>query len=238
MDTPYGQTSGPVSVGHIGDRSVAFLPRHGPGHVLPPHRIPFRANLWALRELGVTRILAPCAVGSLRADVHPGDFVVCDQFVDRTWGRDDTYFDGPEVNHVTMADPYCPELRSAAVDALRGGGHGVVERGTVVVVQGPRFSTRAESDWYRAAGWDVINMTQYPEVALARELGLCFCGVALVTDYDTGVPGLEDSEPVSMDGVFRVLGSLVDTFRDVLRALVERIPAERACGCQPPRDLR
>lgn len=231
VETPYGATSGPISVGRIGDRDVAFLPRHGPGHVLPPHRIPFRANMWALRRLGVTRVLAPCAVGSLRPDVHPGEFVVCDQFVDRTWGRPDTYFDGPKVAHVSLADPYCPEMRAAATEGLRAGGSTVHPDGTVVVVQGPRFSTRAESAWYRSAGWDVINMTQYPEVALARELGMCFCGVALVTDYDTGVDGVEGIDPVSMDSVFAVLGAMVDTVRDAVRQIAELIPRQRACGC-------
>jgi 5'-methylthioadenosine phosphorylase len=233
VDTPYGPTSGPISRGHIGERPVAFLPRHGPGHGLPPHRIPYQANLWALHQLGVTRVVAPCAVGSLRADLHPGDFVVCDQFVDRTWGRPDTFFDGPEVNHVSVADPYCPELRTAAVAALTAAGCRAVDGGTVVVVQGPRFSSRAESAWYRSAGWDVINMTQYPEVTLARELGMCFCGVALVTDYDTGVLGVPESEAVTMEVVFRVLATMVETFQDALREMVGRIPAERACGCDP-----
>ena len=231
IETPYGPPSGPVSLGRIGDRAVAFLPRHGPGHVLPPHRIPYRANLWALRRLGVTRVLSPCAVGSLRADVHPGEFVVCDQFVDRTWGRPDTYFDGPRVSHVSLADPYCPELRRAAATALAGHGHGVHEEGTVVVVQGPRFSSRAESAWYRSAGWDVINMTQYPEAALARELGMCFCGVALVTDYDTGVEGVDSIEAVTMEAVFAVLDGMVETFRSVLRTVIEHIPDRPACRC-------
>ena len=231
IETPYGPTSGPITVGRVGDRDVAFLPRHGPGHVLPPHRIPYRANMWALRRLGVTRVVAPCAVGSLRPDVHPGDFVVCDQFVDRTWGRSDTYFDGPTVSHVSLADPYCPEMRFAAGEALVRHGSTVHRQGTVVVVQGPRFSTRAESAWYRAAGWDVINMTQYPEVTLARELGMCFCGVALVTDYDTGVEGVDGIDPVSMDAVFAVLHHMVDTVRDVIRTMTELIPRERACSC-------
>jgi len=231
VETPYGPTSGPVSLGRIGGREVAFLPRHGPGHVLPPHRIPYRANMWALSRLGVTRVLAPCAVGSLRPDVHPGQFVVCDQFVDRTWGRADTYFDGPKVNHVSLADPYCPELRLAAADGLRRQGSTVHPQGTVVVVQGPRFSTRAESAWYRSAGWDVINMTQYPEVALARELGMCYCGIALVTDYDTGVEGVEGIEAVSMDAILAVLDSMVATLRDSLRAITELVPQDRSCRC-------
>ena len=231
VETPYGPPSGPISLGRIGDRDVAFLPRHGAGHVLPPHRIPYRANMWALRRLGVTRVLASCAVGSLRPDVHPGQFVVCDQFVDRTWGRPDTFFDGPKVGHVSLADPYCPELRQAATDGLRLGGSTVHTHGTVVVVQGPRFSTRAESAWYRSAGWDVINMTQYPEVALARELGMCYCGLGLVTDYDTGVEGVDGIDPVSMDSVFAVLASLVDTVRDATRSITELVPRIRSCAC-------
>lgn len=231
VETPYGPPSGPIALGRIGDREVAFLPRHGPGHVLPPHRIPYQANMWALRRLGVTRVLSPCAVGSLRADVHPGQFVVCDQFVDRTWGRPDTYFDGPKVSHVSLADPYCPEMRRAATDGLRRNGNTVHPDGTVVVVQGPRFSTRAESAWYRSAGWDVINMTQYPEVALARELGMCYCGVALVTDYDTGVEGVDAIDPVSMEAVFAVLGSMVDSVREATRTITGLIPKERSCPC-------
>jgi 5'-methylthioadenosine phosphorylase len=228
--TPYGAPSGPVSIGTVGGREVAFLARHGPDHGLPPHRIPYRANLWALRELGVTRVLAPCAVGSLRPDIHPGEFVVCDQFVDRTWGRPDSYFDGP-VHHVSVADPYCPELRAAATGALRDGGHVVHPDGTVVVIQGPRFSTRAESAWYRAAGWDVINMTQCPEASLARELGICYSALALVTDYDTGVDGEPGSEAVSMDAVFAVLHEMVHTVRSVLGQALARVPESRSCAC-------
>jgi 5'-methylthioadenosine phosphorylase len=231
IDTPYGPPSGPISLGRIGERDVAFLPRHGPGHVLPPHRVPYRANMWALRRLGVTRVIAPCAVGSLKADIHPGQFVICDQFVDRTSGRPDTYFDGPEVSHVSVADPYCPELRVAATEALRGQGSTVHPAGTVVVIQGPRFSTRAESAWFRSAGWDVVNMTQYPEAVLARELGLCFCGVALVTDYDTGVEGVESIDAVTMDAVFAILGSMVATVRAAMPSVTELIPVERSCSC-------
>jgi 5'-methylthioadenosine phosphorylase len=231
VETPYGAPSAPVAIGTLAGRSVAFLPRHGPGHTLPPHLIPYRANLWALRQLGVTRVLAPCAAGSLRPDVHPGDFVVCDQLVDRTWGRADTYFEGPVVHHATFADPYCPELRQAAQDALVQAGARAHPTGTVVVVQGPRFSTRAESRWFRAAGWDVVNMTQYPEAALARELGLCYSGLALVTDYDTGVEGQESIEAVSMDAVLAVLSRMVDTVRQVLGATVETIPATPGCSC-------
>jgi len=234
IPTPFGAPSAPIALGRLAGRDVAFLPRHGAGHSLPPHRVPYRANLWALRHLGVTRVLAPAAAGSLRPDIHPGEFVLCDQFVDRTWGRPDTYFDGPQVNHVSVADPYCPEIRAAAGAALVRHGATVHDTGTVVVVQGPRFSTRAESAWYRSAGWDVVNMTQYPEATLARELGLCFCGLALVTDYDTGVEGVDDIEAVTMDALWAVLSSMVATVRDALPAVVELVPDERACACGAP----
>ncbi|HEV2370134.1 MAG TPA: S-methyl-5'-thioadenosine phosphorylase [Acidimicrobiales bacterium] len=237
-DTPYGPPSAPVRIGHIADRPVAFLPRHGLRHELPPHRIPYRANVWALRQLGVTRVLAPSAAGSLRGDVHPGDLVVCDQLVDRTSGRADTYFEGPNVQHVSFADPYCAEMRSVvtAAAAAPAAEHGsnVHAAGTMVVIQGPRFSTRAESRWYRAAGWDVIGMTQYPEAVLARELGLCYCGLALVTDYDTGVEGDDSVGAVSMDAVFEVLREMVGLARAVVAAAVPTITTARSCTCAPP----
>ena len=231
IDTPYGPPSAPPSLGRVGGRAVAFLPRHGKAHEHPPHRVNFRANIWAMRELGVTRIVGPCAVGSLRPDVHPGDIVVCDQLVDRTWGRPDTFFDGPTVNHVSFADPYCPELRSAAMHALRTHNVPHHSEGTVVVIQGPRFSTRAESLWFRSAGWSVVNMTQHPEALLARELGICYVALCLVTDYDAGLDGQPDIRPVEMAEVFAQLNRNVDTTRNVLSTLIPTIPAERSCHC-------
>lgn len=148
VETPYGPPSGPVAVGEIEGRSVAFLPRHGPGHTLPPHKINYRANVWALKQLGVARVIGPCAAGSLKTEVRPGDFVVSDQLVDRTTGRVDTFYDGPITTHVAFADPYCPELRQVAIEAGREQGITMHERGTVVTIQGPRFSTRAESKWF------------------------------------------------------------------------------------------
>ncbi len=232
VDTPYGAPSAPIQVGHLGDRAVAFLPRHGAHHERPPHRIDHRANLWALRELGVTRLFAPCASGSLRPEVRPGDFVVCDQLVDRTWGRPDTYYDGPAANHIAFADPYCPALRRAAVTAGRAEGVTVHDGGTVVVIQGPRFATRAESRWYRSAGWDVINMTQYPEAALARELGVCYCAIALVTDYDTGVEDDPGVEPVTQARVFATFEANIDRVRAVLRRALAAVPIDQiGCAC-------
>jgi 5'-methylthioadenosine phosphorylase len=233
LHTPYGPPSARIAVGTVGGRRVAFLPRHGVHHELPPHRVNYRANVWAMREVGVRRIVGPCACGSLRPDLHPGDLVVVDQLVDRTNGRADTYFDGGVVGHVGFADPYCPEVGRAVVAAARDEGVTVHEGGTVVVIQGPRFSTRAESQWYRRQGWDVVNMTQYPEAYLARELGLCYTGMALVTDYDTGVEGDEGVAPVRMEDVFAVLRANVERTRAVLfRAIPELPPAEEAtCSC-------
>jgi 5'-methylthioadenosine phosphorylase len=228
VDTPYGAPSAPLTIGTVGEHRVAFLPRHGRAHELAPAQVPYRANLWAMREVGVTRIYGPCAVGSLQRAIEPGHVVVCDQLVDRTWGRPDTYFEGPEVVHVSFADPYCDELRAVAIDAARAAGATVHERGTVVVIQGPRFSTRAESGAYRAQGFDVINMTQHPEAYLARELGLCYSTLAMVTDHDSGV---DDIVPVTHDQVLRVFEQNLDRLRTVLLHALAATPAERTCAC-------
>ncbi len=228
VDTPYGPPSGPLQVGVIGERRVAFLARHGPTHAYPPHRINYRANVWALHSLGVTRVLAPCASGSLQPDVKPGHFVVCDQLVDRTYGREQTYFDGPGAGHISFADPYCPQLREVAIDAVRAEGIEVHPTGTVVVIQGPRFSTRAESQWFGELGGHVVNMTQYPEAALTRELGICYAAIALITDYDAGVDG---AEPVTQAEVFEFFEQNADRVRDVLGRAIVAMPVERACSC-------
>jgi 5'-methylthioadenosine phosphorylase len=232
VDTPWGKPSAPVMVGDLDGQPVAFLARHGLDHENMAHRVNFRANLWALRAVGVERLISPCAAGSLRADLHPGEFVVLDQLVDRTWGRGDTFNEGPEVHHIGFADPYCPQLGAALGDAARAEGVTVHDRGTVVVINGPRFSTRAESRWFRSQGWDVVNMTQYPEAALARELGLCFGGLALVTDYDAGVH--DDDQAVDIDTVMAVLRQNVDTLRGVLRRAIGALAgdtAARSCAC-------
>jgi 5'-methylthioadenosine phosphorylase len=231
VDTPYGRPSAPVAIGTIGDRRVAFLPRHGLDHELPPHRINYRANMWAFHALGVQRVLAPCASGSLRVEIAPGDVVVCDQLVDRTSGRASTFFDGPLVQHVSFADPYCDELRHTVADRGRNLGMPLHEHGTVVVIEGPRFSTRAESRWFRSAGWDVVNMTQYPEAVLARELGLCYCAVAVVTDYDSGLDDLPGVEPVRQEEVFARFEANLPALRRLLEATILAVPSERACAC-------
>ncbi|WP_030767028.1 S-methyl-5'-thioadenosine phosphorylase [Streptomyces sp. NRRL F-2664] len=238
VETPYGPPSDSLYVGELAGRSVAFLPRHGRSHTVPPHRINYRANLWALRSVGVRQVLGPCAVGGLRAEYGPGTLLVPDQLVDRTQSRVQTYFDGvplpdgsvPNVVHPTFADPYCPVGRSVAVAAARGRDWEPVDGGTMVVVEGPRFSTRAESRWYASAGWSVIGMTGHPEAVLARELGLCYTSMALVTDLDAGA---ETGEGVSHTEVLRVFGENVGRLREVLFDAVAALPptATRDCLC-------
>jgi 5'-methylthioadenosine phosphorylase len=220
VETPYGPPSAPVALAEVAGRRVAFLPRHGHGHRLPPHRINVRANLWALKEVGVRRVLGPCACGALRPDLEPGEFVVLDQYVDRTSGRADTFYDGPEVLHVSAAEPYCADLRRILVETAPELRIPVRDGGTVVVVQGPRFSTVAESRWFSAMGWDVVNMTQYPECHLARELELCYAGIAMVTDHDAGV---ERGEPVSAGQVLEVFRENIERLRRLLVAAIPKI---------------
>jgi 5'-methylthioadenosine phosphorylase len=220
VETPYGAPSAPLFIGEIGGQRVAFLPRHGANHELPPHRIPYRANVWAMREAGVRRIIGPCASGALQADLTLGEFVVCDQFVDRTTGRRDTFYDGPETTHVSAADPYCPDLRRLLVETARELGIPVRDGGTVVTIQGPRFSTRAESKWFQDAGWHMINMTAYPEGYLARELELCYANVSMVTDHDVGVEG---ARPVSHEAVLEVFTENNERLRELLFAVIPKI---------------
>jgi 5'-methylthioadenosine phosphorylase len=227
VETPFGSPSDPVVVGQVGRRSVAFLPRHGADHRFPPHRIPYRANLWALRSLGVRQVLAPCAVGGLRPELGPGSLVVCDQLVDRTSGRPQTFWDDGAV-HVPFADPYCPQGRATALRLAREQGWPVTDGGTMVVVEGPRFSTRAESRWFSAQGWSVVNMTGHPEAVLARELALCYTAIALVTDLDAGVEG---GSAVTQDEVFRVFADNTARLRRLLLDVAAQLPDERTCPC-------
>ena len=231
VDTPFGEPSDKIALGRIAGVRIAFLPRHGLKHQFPPHSINYRANVWAMASLGVTRIIGPAASGSLQPHIAPGHFVLCDQFVDRTYGRAQTFFDGPNTVHISTAHPYCPELRALAAEVCREQGIETHERGTVVVIQGPRFSTRSESRWFSSMGWEVINMTQFPEVVLALELELCYLNVSLITDYDVGLEGRGDIAPVTVEGVIKVFNENNERVKTVIRELIPRIPKTRDCPC-------
>lgn len=224
--TPYGAPSGTVTVGTLGGRDVAFLPRHGADHRYAPHVVPYRANVWALRSVGVRQVLSLSAVGSLTASLPPGSLVVPDQVVDRTHGREQTYFgDGAGVGHVSFADPYCPVLREAAT----GAGHPTTDGGTLLVINGPRFSSRAESLEYQSHSWSIIGMTGMPEASLARELGLCYANLALVTDLDAGV---EAGSGVTHQEVLAQFAANLPRLRALLVDTIERLPAEQGdCAC-------
>lgn len=231
IKTLYGPPSAPLKISKIGGRSVAFIPRHGENHEFPPHVLPYRANIAAFKEVGVERIIGPCAVGSLKPELKPGDLVICDQFVNFTTGRRDTFYDGPETTHISTADPYCPELRKLARDAAKELKLPFHYGGTVVVIQGPRFSTRSESRFFRSQGWDVINMTQYPEAALARELEMCYANISLVTDYDSGVEGDPKVKPVSHEQVIKIFNENIENLRALITEMVETMPEARSCSC-------
>ncbi|MBO8199694.1 S-methyl-5'-thioadenosine phosphorylase [Streptomyces smyrnaeus] len=237
VETPYGSPSDSLFLGETGGRRVAFLPRHGRAHHLPPNRINYRANMWALRSVGVRQIIAPCAVGGLQPQYGPGTLVVPDQLVDRTKSRQQSFFDGepladgsiPQVIHVAFADPYCDAGRQAALRAARGKGWEAVDGGTLCVIEGPRFSTRAESRWHAAQGWAVVGMTGHPEAILARELELCYSSLALVTDLDAGA---EAGDGVSHEEVLRVFGENIGRLREVLFDAVRELPAVDARKCE------
>lgn len=234
VETPFGEPSDEVAVGEVDGRRVAFLARHGQGHRFAPHRVNYRANLWALRSLGVRQVLAPCAVGSLRPEHGPGTLVVPDQVVDRTWGREHTIHDQPgDVVHAAFADPYCPRGRAAVLGASEGARLDTVDGGTLVVINGPRFSSRAESQWHQAAGWSVVGMTAMPEASLARELGLCYANACLVTDHDAGVEG---QEPVTHEAVLQQFARSIDDLKSLLRQAISRLPhlaPDDPCPCRP-----
>jgi len=227
VDTPFGPPSAPLALGEVGGRRVAFLPRHGRDHQHAPHKVNYRANLWALRSVGVRQVLAPAAVGSLRSELRPGAFVVPDQVVDRTWREGHTVWEatGPVV-HVPFSDPYCPRGRAAVLDCETADTP-LVDGGTLVVINGPRFSTRAESRWHTAAGWSVVGMTGMPEASVARELALCYTTVCCVTDMDAG---LEGDAGVTHAEVMRVFASNIERLRALLVRAVAALPGDD-CAC-------
>jgi 5'-methylthioadenosine phosphorylase len=226
VHTPYGAPSDMITLGTIKGRRVAFLPRHGRGHVIPPHMINSRANIWALKELGVKQIVASSAVGSLREDYKPGEFVLTDQFIDRTKGRPDTFYDGGQVCHISSADPICPTLHDYFHKYAEKLKLPVHEKGTYVCIQGPRFSTRAESRLFRQWGCDIVGMTLYPEVVLAREAEICYVTVAMVTDYDVWA-----EKPVSAADVVETVQSNASNFKKLVMGALSGMPKEKSCDC-------
>lgn len=231
INTPYGATSDSIIIGELEGIEVAFIPRHGRHHSLPPHMINYRANVYAMKELGVKRLFGPCASGSLQPEIKPGDFVLCDQFVDRTKGRIDTFYDGPRTTHISMAEPYCPTMRKTIYETSKELGIDCHENGTVVIIQGPRFSTRAESEWFSENGWEVINMTQYPECYLARELEICYANISLITDYDVGLEGRPNIKPVTTKQIIEIFKSNNEKLRELLFKAIPKVYEIKSCTC-------
>lgn len=231
VETPYGPPSDSLFVATYEGKRVAFLPRHGRHHTIPPHRVNYRANIWALKSLGIRFLISPCAAGSLQPHVKPGHFVLCDQFVDRTRGRADTFYEGPEVYHVSPAETYCPHLRRIAAEVIREHGITVHETGTVVTINGPRFSTKAESKWFASQGWEVVSMTQYPEGYLALEQQIAVVNISLITDYDCGLFAEGKVDPVTSDEIMRVFQQNAHNIRSVVLDMIRRIPLDLDSPC-------
>jgi 5'-methylthioadenosine phosphorylase len=224
--TPYGATSDEILIGELYGVDVAFLPRHGKGHIYPPHKVNYRANIWAMKQLGVERIVSPCAVGSLQEEFKPGEIVVVDQFIDFTKTREYTFFDEGKTVHVSMADPFCPEMNGLFAKAAKKAKIPCHAGGTYVCVEGPRFSTRAESTMFRAFA-DVIGMTVVPECQLAREMEMCYTSLAMITDYDVWA-----DEPVDTRTILKTMADNMDKVQLLLKNVVPKIPEMREkCRC-------
>lgn len=236
IETEYGKPSDRISIGKIGKRSVAFIPRHGSKHTIPPHMVPYRANIEALHMLGVTRIIATGAVGSLNPMFKIGEIAILDQFINMTHGRKETFYDAGQVVHVSTADPYCDEMRAIGASSAKALGLKFKENASVLVVNGPRFSTKAESRFFSKQGFDLINMTQYPEVALARERCICYMGIAIVTDYDAGIIGEGGVDPVSYGEISKAFAKSVESVRILTGKIVEDMPDARRCRCSSALD--
>jgi 5'-methylthioadenosine phosphorylase len=226
IDTPYGIPSDTISVGTFKGRKIAFLPRHGKKHTIPPHMINFKANIWAFKELGVTRIIAPSAVGSLKEELAPGHFVLPTQFLDFTKSRDGSFSEDGRVIHISVAEPFCPELQSSITKVTDDLGIQIHKDCTYVCIEGPRFSTKAESKFYRTTGADIIGMTLVPECQLAREAQICYASISTVTDYDVWA-----EKPVTAKEVLETLSKNVEGTKKILTELIEKIPKDRSCFC-------
>lgn len=230
-ETKYGQVSDEILIGNLGRCSVAFLPRHGRKHTLPPHKVPYKANLAALKALGVTHVIGTCIAGSLQKQVVPGSLMIPDQFVNLTWGRDDHFAEDGSFLHLPMGEPYCVALRNLLCKSAASVGSPLIKTGTVAVIQGPRFSTAAESRWFSANGWDIVNMTQYPECYFARELGLCYAVVAAVTDYDVGLKESLTMNPEAMSAILEIFRTNIQKSWEVLKRCAENHAEGFSCSC-------
>lgn len=229
IETPYGKTSEKIAIGKVAGKNVAFMPRHGKDHSITPGDVNYRANIWAMKQIGCKYLISPCAAGSLQKEVKPGDIVFCDQFVDWTFGRrKDTFFEGPIVTHVSAAETYCPNLRKLAIQSAEKLGLSLHKTGTVVVINGPRFSSKAESKFFTSQGWHVINMTQYPESYLAKEMDMCPLNISLITDYDAGL--VSDTEPVSHGAVMEVFKNNIENLKALLIQIITDFE-EYDCAC-------
>ncbi len=229
LHTPFGNTSDLVTVGYIRDKEIVFIPRHGNKHSLNPSNVPYKANIYAMKELGITHIIAPCAVGSLKEDIKPGDLVFTDQFIDRTTKRDQSFYNGSQVCHIPMGEPFCHQLREVLAKTAEELNIKYHKQGTNVVMEGPRFSSKAESQMYRIFGADTINMTMIPEVVLAREAGICYSAIAMVTDYDNFSP---DDKPVDIAFILETMKNNVEKVKNIISYVVNKIPEERNCSCK------
>ena len=231
VETPYGAPSDKIAVGLVAGHQVAFLPRHKKEHDIPPHLINYRANIWALKSLEVERIITSHAVGSLQKNYSPGKIVILDQFIDRTKGRIDTFYDGPIATHISSAFPYCPQIRELAIAKGQKMGLELHETGTVVIIQGPRFSTAAESLWFTKMDWHVVNMTEYPEIVLAREKEMCYTAIAVVTDYDSGLVAEGKVKPVSVEEIIVNFKINIEKVKKLMLAMIKNWPEKRTCEC-------
>jgi 5'-methylthioadenosine phosphorylase len=226
IDTPYGKPSDTITVGTFKGRKIAFLPRHGKKHTIPPHMINFKANIWAFKELGITRVIAPSAVGSLKEELEPGHFALPTQFLDFTKSREGSFSEDGKVIHISVADPFCPELQTSILQVTDKEDLKIHKDCTYVCIEGPRFSTKAESKFYRSTGADIIGMTLVPECQLAREAQMCYASISTVTDYDVWA-----DKPVTAKEVLKTLSKNVEITKKILTELIDKIPKTRNCSC-------
>jgi len=227
IDTPFGKPSDSITIGEFNERKIAFMPRHGKKHSIPPHMINFKANIWAFKELGVKRIIAPSAVGSLKEELAPGNFALPSQFLDFTKSRDGSFSEDGRVIHISVAEPFCPELKDSILKVAENQNLSIHKDCTYVCIEGPRFSTKAESKFFRSTGADIIGMTLVPECQLAREAQMCYASISTVTDYDVWA-----EKPVTAKEVLETLSKNVDSTKNLLKFLIDEIPKSRKCSCE------